>query len=76
VAAHEGGPDGGGDTCLCLICKTELSLQDPVRPKTSLLLEAARKHYYKHKLHETIDISKIAAAAGESVQLPWQERRA
>lgn len=42
---------GGDDTCVCTICNTEVSLTDRRRKRESILLEVARKHFYKHKLN-------------------------
>ena len=43
---------GRKDIVSCLLCKVEIALDVDGRSLESVLLEVARKHYYKHKLDE------------------------
>jgi hypothetical protein len=40
-----------------VVCKATVSLESPYRTKESILLETARKHFYKHKLFENLAVS-------------------
>lgn len=59
--------DGEVDTLTCRVCGDQWVMVEDDRSRESVYREMARKHYYKHKLWETLP--EIAAPTSEEVPL-------